>query len=469
MSTLLLLFLYAIAVTGVAFAAKWLGRPLFSSPSPLRGEGRGEGNFLVRSAPLLLCALLPVVFLLPGFVAGRTPLPVDHIRSLPPWSALGPVVVHNPNLNDVALQFAPWQRAVRDSWREGEIPHRDRWNGCGTPLAANGSVFRVLPDRSARTLPASRAVLHAPGRAQALSRDGGDLAVADGAPGLAGRGAPRRRQLRVLLLGHAVAVLPADGRPLPLAVGVLRGRAPARCGLLSPRAHPARNGVHPLAARRAHRERRVGSRPAAAVDRDPAALGGPSRRRAASRTHRRRGRARPCAVRFPPHSARPGDFFLAPLRPRAAALLAFGVLLGAARSPVAGGHHDELLSPLARRLARFADDSGPGRLLSRNGARLLRDRRLGVRAPPPLAGLDAPTNRSRARGPARDRDRRRDRPVAVRRDLRPRARTQADVPVALSVLGPPLRRRARGLRTRSLAVRVRARGHSLSPPGRGSG
>jgi hypothetical protein len=126
MSTLLLLFLYAVAVAGVALAAKGLGRPL-------------------GVAPLLFSALLPVVFLLPAFVTDRTPLPVDHVRSIPPWNALGPVVVHNPNLNDVALQFAPWQQAVRDSWRKGEIPHRDRWNGCGTPLAANGSSSAFSP------------------------------------------------------------------------------------------------------------------------------------------------------------------------------------------------------------------------------------------------------------------------------------------------------------------------------------
>jgi len=144
MSTLLLLLLYSGAVAGVAVAAAWLGRSLMS-PSPPRGEGRGEGNLFVRSLPLLFCGLLPIVFLLPGFVSRRTPLPVDHIRSIPPWNALGPVVVHNPNLNDVALQFAPWQQAVRDSWRAGEIPHRDRWNGCGTPLAANGSSSAFSP------------------------------------------------------------------------------------------------------------------------------------------------------------------------------------------------------------------------------------------------------------------------------------------------------------------------------------
>lgn len=126
MSALLLLLLYAVSVACVALVAARLARPF------------GIG-------PLLFCSLLPIVFLLPGFVASRTPLPVDHIRSLPPWNALGAVVVHNPNLNDVALQFAPWQQAVRASWRDREIPHRDRWNGCGTPLAANGSSSAFSP------------------------------------------------------------------------------------------------------------------------------------------------------------------------------------------------------------------------------------------------------------------------------------------------------------------------------------
>jgi hypothetical protein len=125
-TSLLLLLLYSLAVAGVALAAGKLGRPF------------GAG-------PLLFCGLLPIVFLLPGFVSDRTPLPVDHVRSIPPWNALGPVVVSNPNLNDVALQFAPWQQAVRAAWRDGEIPHRDRWNGCGTPLAANGSSSAFSP------------------------------------------------------------------------------------------------------------------------------------------------------------------------------------------------------------------------------------------------------------------------------------------------------------------------------------
>jgi hypothetical protein len=126
MTPLLLLFLYSLGVAVVAAVAIGVGRPL----------GR---------VPLLACALLPVVFLLPGFTRDATPIPVDHIRSLDPWRALGPVTVRNPNLIDVALQLAPWQEAVREAWAGGEWPHRNRWNACGGPLAANGQSAAFSP------------------------------------------------------------------------------------------------------------------------------------------------------------------------------------------------------------------------------------------------------------------------------------------------------------------------------------
>ncbi len=126
MTSLLLFFLYSLGVAGVAAVAAWVRRPL-----PL--------------APLLVSALLPLVFLLPGFVRDTTPIPVDHVRSLMPWRALGPVVVRNPNLIDVALQIAPWQEAVRAAYAGGEWPHRNRWNGCGGPLAANGQSAPYSP------------------------------------------------------------------------------------------------------------------------------------------------------------------------------------------------------------------------------------------------------------------------------------------------------------------------------------
>lgn len=126
MTALLLFFLYALGVAAVAAVAAGVRRPL-------------------GIAPLTVCSLLPVLFLLPGFVKDTTPIPVDHIRSLTPWRAAGPVTVRNPNLIDVALQIAPWQEAVRRAWAGGEWPHRNRWNACGGPLAANGQSAAFSP------------------------------------------------------------------------------------------------------------------------------------------------------------------------------------------------------------------------------------------------------------------------------------------------------------------------------------
>ncbi|HWC65890.1 MAG TPA: hypothetical protein VG777_07395, partial [Thermoanaerobaculia bacterium] len=64
--------------------------------------------------------------------------------TLPPPFGL-PEPRRNPNLNDVALQIAPWNEAVRDAWRSGSLPWLDRWNGCGMALAANGQSAAFSP------------------------------------------------------------------------------------------------------------------------------------------------------------------------------------------------------------------------------------------------------------------------------------------------------------------------------------
>jgi Bacterial membrane protein YfhO len=51
----------------------------------------------------------------------------------------------NPYLNDIATQVLPWTEAVRLAFREGSLPWRDRWNGCGTPLAANSVSAAFFP------------------------------------------------------------------------------------------------------------------------------------------------------------------------------------------------------------------------------------------------------------------------------------------------------------------------------------
>lgn len=112
--------------------------------------------FAIRSAAALLgrriparfflaFLLLPVLFLLPAFTGNRTIFPVDHAMSLPPWNALPHPPAANPNLNDVSTEMAPWAKAVRMAWKEGSLPWRNRWNACGSPLAANGQSAAFFP------------------------------------------------------------------------------------------------------------------------------------------------------------------------------------------------------------------------------------------------------------------------------------------------------------------------------------
>ena len=109
---------------------------------------RGAAALLARRIPIrffLAFLLLPVLFLLPAFTSNRTIFPVDHAMSLPPWNALPHAPPANPNLNDVATEMAPWAKAVRMAWKEGSLPWRNRWNACGSPLAANGQSGAFFP------------------------------------------------------------------------------------------------------------------------------------------------------------------------------------------------------------------------------------------------------------------------------------------------------------------------------------
>jgi len=103
---------------------------------------------LRRPVPPVLAVILvglPIVFCLPGFFRGATIFPVDQLAHFAPWSARVSGPAHNPNLNDAATQFAPWAKTVRVAWKEGSLPLRNRWNGGGSPLAANGQSGAFSP------------------------------------------------------------------------------------------------------------------------------------------------------------------------------------------------------------------------------------------------------------------------------------------------------------------------------------
>jgi hypothetical protein len=118
--------LYAASAAATAWMVRAFGRPL-----PRR--------------VVAAWAILPVLFLGWPLLAGKTVFPVDQVLTLPPWSARPHSSAHNANLNDVATQMAPWNDAARKAYAHGELPWLDRWNGCGTPLAANGQSAAFSP------------------------------------------------------------------------------------------------------------------------------------------------------------------------------------------------------------------------------------------------------------------------------------------------------------------------------------
>lgn len=126
LSTLALLGLYACAIAVVRITSHALRRP-------------------IPAAPLGALAALPLLIFPQSFFSDRTPLPLDHARSIAPWQVAGSPAPHNPDLNDVALQFLPWAKATRVAFKGGELPLRNRWSGTGTPLAANAQSGAFSP------------------------------------------------------------------------------------------------------------------------------------------------------------------------------------------------------------------------------------------------------------------------------------------------------------------------------------
>jgi hypothetical protein len=122
----LFLSLYLLIVLLTAFVAFWVKR---------------------RMPRSLLCvlALPPLLFVARGIFTNETLLPVDHALLTPPWNTRPEVVRFNPYLNDIAMQILPWAKAVRQAWAHGSAPLRDRWNGCGTALSANGQSAAFSP------------------------------------------------------------------------------------------------------------------------------------------------------------------------------------------------------------------------------------------------------------------------------------------------------------------------------------
>ncbi len=124
--SLAIILLLLATTAAVAAAARFVHRPI---PRP-------------AMAGFLVLAVLPYPR---AFVERVTPLPLDHAAFVRPWYVAGSPPPRNPYLNDIATQILPWAEAVRLAWQDRALPLRDRWNGCGTPLAANGVSAAFSP------------------------------------------------------------------------------------------------------------------------------------------------------------------------------------------------------------------------------------------------------------------------------------------------------------------------------------
>ena len=110
LSLLRLVTVYAATVMLVAMFWERFGRPI---PRRL----------------IAVFSLLPLLVLAPAFLPGRTILPVHDIANFQPWASDLRFQTANPYLNDAITQMAPWQEAVRRSYRQGALPFWNRLTG----------------------------------------------------------------------------------------------------------------------------------------------------------------------------------------------------------------------------------------------------------------------------------------------------------------------------------------------------
>lgn len=98
---------------------------------------------------------LVFVFLYLPMTQDYVNLPVDFLKTLPPWAHL--TRDHralNRDINDIVLQIVPWAHQVRESWKALEPPLWNNFSAAGYPLLASGQSGALSPLRIL-TLPLS--------------------------------------------------------------------------------------------------------------------------------------------------------------------------------------------------------------------------------------------------------------------------------------------------------------------------
>ncbi|PYQ31592.1 MAG: hypothetical protein DMF56_00320 [Acidobacteria bacterium] len=119
---------------GVVYAAAiWLAR-------------RANAAIPVRIA-IFFYALVFVFFYLP-LTQDYVNLPVDFLKTLPPWAhLLRDHRASNLYMNDIVLQIVPWAQQVRDAWRSLHVPLWNELSAAGYPLLGNPQTSALSPLR----------------------------------------------------------------------------------------------------------------------------------------------------------------------------------------------------------------------------------------------------------------------------------------------------------------------------------
>lgn len=120
--------------TGVVYAlAVWLARR--------------SGVDLPRRIALFFYALVVFFFWLP-MTQDYVSLPVDFLKTLPPWTlTTRDHTALNEQMNDLVLQIVPWAHQVRESWKSLTPPLWNHFSGGGYPLLASAQPSALSPLR----------------------------------------------------------------------------------------------------------------------------------------------------------------------------------------------------------------------------------------------------------------------------------------------------------------------------------
>jgi hypothetical protein len=108
---------------------------------------RRGGVEIPKRVALFFYALVFVFLYLP-LTQDYVNLPVDFLKTLPPWvyTTSDPHAV-NGQLNDLTLQIVPWAHQVRESWRSLTPPLWNSASACGYPLLASAQSSALSPLR----------------------------------------------------------------------------------------------------------------------------------------------------------------------------------------------------------------------------------------------------------------------------------------------------------------------------------